>query len=104
MGGTCWYQLNHCSIRRGSKKSHAATYFGVCSYGKLKPINAEYVGIKQKCPICNYELVRIRYLGEFSKLSPITHRGETVAMYGTNGVPLWEIVVERKFNRGSGAY
>lgn len=104
VGGTCWYQLNHCSIRRGGKKSHAATWFGVCSYRKLKLINGEDVGVHHRCPICNSELVRIRYLGDFSKLSPITRRGEMLAMFGGDGEPLWEVVAETKFKRGSGSY
>jgi hypothetical protein len=103
VGGTCWYQLNHCSIRRGSKKSHAATYFGVISYRKLKLINGKDVGIKHKCPICNSELVRVRYLGVFSELS-VSRRGEVVSMFGDDGEPLWETVVERKFRGGSGSY
>ena len=102
VGGTCWYQLNHCSIRRGGEKSHAATWFGVCSYRKLKLINGEDVGIHHRCAICNSELVRIRYLGDFSKLSPIVRKGETVAMFGADGEPLWEVVVERKFKKGGG--
>jgi hypothetical protein len=104
VGGTCWYQLNHCSIRRGAKKSHAPTWFGVCSYRKLKLINGEDVGIKHRCPICNSELVRVRYLGNFSELSPIIRRGEIVSLFGANGELLWEVVLERKFKRGSGAY
>jgi len=99
IGGTCWYQLNHCSIRRGIKKSHAATWFGVCSYRKLKLINGKDVGIKHKCAICGGDLVRVRYLGNFSELS-ISRRGETMSMFDVDGEPLWEIVVERKFNRG----
>ena len=99
VGGTCWYQLNHCSIRRGSKKSHAATWFGVCSYRKLKLINERDVGIKHKCPICSSDLVRVRYLGDFSELS-ISRRGETVSMFGDDGEPLWEVVVSRKFEDG----
>lgn len=104
VGGTCWYQLNHCSIRRGSKKSHAATWFGVCSYRKLSLINGKDVGIKHTCPICNSELVRIRYLGEFSKLSPITRRGEVVTMFTDSGEPLWEAVAETKFKWKGGSY
>jgi hypothetical protein len=99
VGGTCWYQLNHCSVRRGSKKSHAATWFGVCSYRKLKLINGKDVGIKHKCPLCASELVRVRYLGVFSELS-ISRRGEIVNMFGDDGESLWEIVVERKFKGG----
>jgi hypothetical protein len=103
IGGTAWYELNHCSIRRGSKKSHAATWFGVCSYRKLKLINGEDVGIKHKCAICGGDLVRVRYLGVFSELS-ISRRGEIVSMFGDDGKPLWEIVVDRKFEGGSGRY
>ena len=99
VGGTCWYQLNHCSIRRGSKKSHAATWFGVCSYGKLKLINGKDVGVKHKCSICGSELVRVRYLGNFSELS-ISRRGEVVSMFDSDGQPLWEVVAERKFKGG----
>ncbi|XES77351.1 MAG: hypothetical protein ACBZ72_00365 [Candidatus Bathyarchaeia archaeon] len=103
VGGTCWYQLNHCSIRRGKKKSHAATWFGVCSYGKLKPINTEDVGI-HTCPICNSKLVQIRYLGNFAELGPVSRRGEVLSMFGADGKPLWEVVKETKFRRYSGSY
>jgi hypothetical protein len=99
VGGTCWYQLNHCSIRRGSKKSHAATWFGVCSYRKLKLINGKDVGIKHKCPICSSDLVRVRYLGVFSEVS-ISRRGEKTNMFNADGEPLWEIASERKFDGG----
>jgi hypothetical protein len=99
VGGTCWYQLNHCSIRRGAKKSHAATWFGICSYRKLKLINGKDVGIKHKCPICNSELVRVRYLGVFSELS-VSRRGDVVDFYDSDGNPLWEIVVSKKFDGG----
>jgi hypothetical protein len=98
VGGTCWYQLNHCSIRRGVKKSHAATWFGVCSYRKLKLINGKDVGIKHKCPICSRDLVRVRYLGVFSALS-ISRRGKILGMFD-DGKPLWEVVVSRKFKGG----
>ena len=103
VGGTCWYQLNHCSVRRGSKKSHAATWFGVCSYRKLKLINGKDVGVKHTCSLCGSELVRVRYLGSFHELS-VSRRGDVVGMFGDDGKPLWEIVVERKFSRGSGSY
>lgn len=99
VGGTCWYQLNHCSIRRGSKKSHAATWFGVCSYRKLKLINGKDVGTKHKCPLCGGDLFRVRYLGDFSKLS-ISRRGEVVNVFGDDGELLWEVVTERKFEGG----
>ena len=99
VGGTCWYQLNHSSVRRGTKKSHATTWFGACSYRKLKLINGKGIGIHHKCPICASELVRIRYLGTFSELL-LPRRGEMVSMFAEDGEPLWEIVVERKFEDG----
>ncbi len=100
VGGTAWYQLHHASVRRGSNaKSHVATWFGVCSYRKLKLINGSDVGIKHKCPICGKDLVRLRYLGVFSEVS-ISRRGEIVPMFDADGNPLWEIVVSRKFEDG----
>jgi hypothetical protein len=99
IGGTAWYQLNHSSIKRGVKKSHAATWFGVCSYRKLKLINGKDVGVKHKCPICACDLVRVRYLGVFSELS-ISRRGEILSMFDDIGEPLWEAVVNRKVTGG----
>ena len=92
VGGTCWYQLNHCSIQRGSKKSHATTWFGACSYRKLEIINGDDVGIQHKCPICNSELVHVRYLGD-SKLL-LTRKGEVLSMFAEDGTPLWEVAHE----------
>jgi len=99
VGGTAWYELNHCTIRRGTKKSHAVTYFGVVGYRKLKLTNVKDVGVKHKCPICGSDLTRIRYLGVFSELS-ISRRGEVVRMFSEDGLPLWEIVTDRKFEDG----
>ena len=100
VGGTCWYQLNHCSIRRGSKKSHATTWFGACSYRKLEIINGDDVGIKHKCSICNSELVHVRYLGG-SKLL-LTRKGEVLSMFADDGTPLWEVVHEGTCHGGCG--
>ncbi len=99
IGGTAWYQLHHASVKRGSKRSHAATWFGVCSYRKLKLINGPDVGIKHKCPICNSDLVRVRYLGVFGDLN-LNRRGQIVDFYDADGEPLWEKVVDRKFTGG----
>jgi hypothetical protein len=85
--------------RSGSKKSHAATWFGVCSYRKLKLINGKDVGIKHKCPICACDLVRVRYLGVFSEVS-VSRRGEILSMVDDDGKPLWEVVFSRKFTGG----
>lgn len=58
--GTAWYQLNHASVKRGVKRFHVATWWGVCSYRKLK-VTVEYK--KSVCPICQHELVEHLYCG-----------------------------------------
>ena len=58
--GTARYQLNHASVKRNVKRFHAATWFGVCSYRKLK-ITCEIR--KDVCPICQHDLERLRYFG-----------------------------------------
>ena len=92
IGGTAWYQLNHASVRRGSKNSHVASWFGCCSYHKLKIINGDLdVGVKfSKCPICGEDLVRLRFLGDFSKLN-VSRAGDIVDLYDEVGNPLWEV-------------
>lgn len=59
--GTAWYQLNHASVKKNVKRFHVVTWFGVCSYRKLK-VTAEYK--KRVCPICQHDLVRLRYFGD----------------------------------------
>jgi hypothetical protein len=90
VGGTAWYQLNHASVRRGSKKSHVSTWFGVVSYRKLKIENLGKVDVRSKCPICGCDLVRLHYLGDFPKLD-VSKLGNFVDFYGEDGSPLWEI-------------
>jgi len=58
--GTAWYQLNHSSIDTTKKRFHVATWFGVCSYRKMK-VTVEKR--KALCPICQHELVDLRYFG-----------------------------------------
>jgi hypothetical protein len=60
--GSAWYQLNHASIASGSKRSHVATWFGTCSYRKLKLTKEDRIERRQ-CPICGHDLVRVRYVG-----------------------------------------
>jgi len=63
--GTAWYQLNHASIKKGVKRFHVATWFGVCSYRKLK-VTIELK--KRVCPICGRDLVKLRYCGRDSSV------------------------------------
>ncbi|MQY62153.1 hypothetical protein GH146_02550 [archaeon] len=58
--GTAWYQLNHSSYKVGSKRFHIATWFGCCSYRKLK-VTVEMR--KDVCPVCQHDLVKLRYFG-----------------------------------------
>ena len=58
--GTAWYQLNHATIDVTKKRFHVATWFGVCSYRKLK------VTVKRRrgfCPICESDLEWVRFNG-----------------------------------------
>jgi hypothetical protein len=58
--GTAWYQLNHSSIRVDVERPHVATWFGACSYRKLK------VTVEKRevlCPICQHDLEKTRYNG-----------------------------------------
>lgn len=59
--GTAWYQLNHSSYDKTKKRFHIATWFGVCSYRKLKVTSEKR---KELCPICQHELQDIKYVGE----------------------------------------
>jgi len=52
--------LNHSTIRTNVKRPHACTWFGICSYRKLK-VKVEKK--KSLCPICGEELVKLHYLG-----------------------------------------
>lgn len=58
--GTVWCQLNHSTIRINVKRPHACTWFGVCSYRKLK---VKIEKRKSLCPVCGEELVKLHYLG-----------------------------------------
>ena len=62
-------------------------------------INGSDVGIRHKCPICGEDLVRLRYLGDFSEIS-ISPRGEFVPMFDDDCEPLWEVVVDKNFTGG----
>jgi hypothetical protein len=59
---TAFYQLSHASMRVNTKRSQVVTWFGTCSYRKLKVLVKEN---KPVCPICGEELVRLLYSGRF---------------------------------------
>lgn len=87
--GTAYYQLNHSCIKVGVKRFHVATWFGCCSYRKLK------VTIEKRkliCPICKHECVDLRYFGSKSfvvdKSSP-DYRCDSFEDYEENGRVVW---------------
>ncbi len=58
--GTSWYQLSHSSYEIGGKRHVVVTWFGCCSYRKLK-VTKE---LRQEfCTLCSSELVEIVYTG-----------------------------------------
>lgn len=64
--GTCWYQINHASYRKGTKRAQVVTWFGSLSYRrmKFKPIKKKN---KDVCPVCGEELVPVMYCGDVGK-------------------------------------
>jgi hypothetical protein len=89
VAGTAWYQLNHASVKRNSEQFRVATWFGVCSYRKLK-VTPELR--KEVCPICQHDLERLRYSGAKSfvcdKATP-GYKQDTVEDASEDGLPVW---------------
>jgi hypothetical protein len=56
--GTIWYQLSHAGIPEGR---HAVTWFGVCSYNKLKLAKEEKE--EHLCPVCRSPLREVFWVG-----------------------------------------
>lgn len=101
---TVKYQLSHASIRTDRKRAVVLTWFGVCSYRKLK---VKYVEKKSVCPYCRGELVRLRYTG--SKVFCIDRDSadfefESHEDLTEDGLEVWEEIPESTFCRsGSSA-
>jgi len=94
--GTAWYQLNHSSLDTSKRRFHVATWFGVCSYRKLK-VTVEKR--KALCPICQHDLVGIRYHGNKHLC---VHERDSFDDYEEDGRVVW---VERERKKyGSGSY
>jgi len=98
--GTAWYQLNHATIKRGVKRFHVATWFGVCSYRKLK-VTVELR--KAVCPICQHDLVKLRYFGDKRLVTDRTsfeYERDSFEDFEEDGRVVWFESVKR----GSGSY
>ena len=103
---TLWYQLNHSSIKKGVVRFHVATWFGNVSYRKLK-VTAEMR--KSVCPICQHDLVKIRYHGSNLDFWMRLYGGGFFAEYEERPdwkllakEVVWEEVVVNRY--GSGSY
>jgi hypothetical protein len=100
--GTAWYQLNHASIKKNVKRFHVASWFGVCSYRKLKVTIEKR---KDLCPICQHDLGAIRYFGVkrivFDRSSS-SYRRDSFEDLEEDGHVVWVESVKCKF--GSGSY
>jgi len=100
--GTAWYQLNHSSIKVNAKRFHVATWFGVCSYRKLKVTVEKHEDL---CPICRHELINIRYFGDKHFVldgdSP-DYRRDSFEDCEEDGQPVWVERVKPRY--GSGSY
>lgn len=94
--GTAWYQLNHSSYKVGVVRFHIATWFGSCSYRKLK-VTVEKR--KRLCPICLDELIRITYSGNLLFVKNKDSEGFKrffFADYEEDGLPVWSEYVKPK--------
>lgn len=89
--GTAWYQLNHCSIVKGSSRAHAVYWFGVCSYVKLKLKKGDRIKKHDVCPICGYELEAVKYVGDDEQDPVLTYwiREWEEPFFDKNGAPKW---------------
>jgi len=93
VGGTAWYQLHHAAYKRGVDRFHVSTYFGICSYNKVKVVVPPF---KRVCPICSSDLVQHFYVGKrrFSDLcsrkpsSGVCHHGSVEGVF-EDGVRVW---------------
>jgi len=65
VGGTAWYQLNHASIDVTKRRFQVTTWWGVCSYRKMK-VKPELK--KNVCPICQHDLKEHRYYGSSKRV------------------------------------
>ena len=93
--GTAWYQLNHSSYKAGVKRFHIATWFGNCSYRKLKVTPKIR---KEVCPICQHDLVEILYFG--SKPLKLSEERDSFEDYVEDGQVVFVEKV-KPFNSGS---
>jgi hypothetical protein len=98
VGATAYYQLNHATLRVGHG-NHVATWFGCCSYRKLK-VTVEKK--KSLCPWCQHDLEELRYYGSkrfvLDRDSPLLER-ESSEDLEEDGRVVWVVVSKGRFGR-----
>jgi hypothetical protein len=68
IGGTIWYQLSHCSIRKDVKKQVVVNWFGICGRNKLRIPKGALPQKENLCEICGEKLYDIVYKGDYKSL------------------------------------
>ncbi|GAI13172.1 unnamed protein product, partial [marine sediment metagenome] len=69
VGGTVLYQLSHAGVHLDY---HVVTWFGVCSYNKLRVVQEDREG--NTCPTCGARLIPCAWFGEGE--DPLATEGE----------------------------
>jgi len=97
------YQLSHASIRTDCVRPQVVTWFGTCSYRKLKFV---YVSEKPVCAICGGQLRGVRYSGSKHFCVDVDSpdfKFESVEVLREDGRVVWEYLPESD-SGGSGSY
>jgi len=101
--GTAFYELNHAGLKVGSDgkpvtRYHVFTWFGVCSYRRLKITVEKF---KDLCPICGGELYKIYNFGSRVIVKDVGASGYVGSflddLFGVDGSPNYVKVVSGSF-------
>jgi len=87
--GTAYYQLTHATIDITKNRFHVSTWWGVCSYRKMKITPKKR---RELCPVCSSELVGIDYLGVkhvVTDKNACNYERDAFEDYEENGFPAW---------------
>jgi hypothetical protein len=60
ISGTASYELSHASVKVDVVRFHCVSWFGNCSYRKLKVV---FEVVKVVCPLCQHDCVPLLYFG-----------------------------------------
>jgi hypothetical protein len=108
VGGTAWYQLNHSSYKVTAKRANVVTWFGTCSYRKLKVVVEKKFAV---CPICGDDLKLLEYSGHNEEILRLMRRAlfsgqnrDFITGLVEDGVAVWSVapVIERKYHHSEG--